>query len=205
MEELKRFEGSTFDTNCEEKNGRRSRYYPRTHKTQELQNEINCMRDFQDAEQSPIKLCLSHLIQFLGMPSRSIYRNAEQQRRAANHLGHRETFANPVSAPYHMSEPIHSSHAGEFRIRDASPDRQPKVQSSPVREILQRIMGQRNNDCRFRIFISTNSLHQPTLACWKIRFQTEVCTCSQFPTEAMQWIKEVELADSVDDLRSSSS
>ena len=31
-----------------------------------------------------------------------------------------------------------------------------------------------------------------TFACWKIRFKTEVCTCSQFPTEAMQWIKEVE-------------
>ena len=30
-------------------------------------------------------------------------------------------------------------------------------------------------------------------------------TPSQFPTEAMQWIKEVELVDSVDDLRSSSS
>ena len=30
-----------------------------------------------------------------------------------------------------------------------------------------------------------------TFACWKIRFKTEVCTCSQFPTEAMQWIKEV--------------
>ena len=44
-----------------------------------------------------------------------------------------------------------------------------------------------------------------TFACWKIRFKTEVCTGSQFPTEAMQWIKEVELADSVDDLRSSSS
>ena len=44
-----------------------------------------------------------------------------------------------------------------------------------------------------------------TFACWKIRFKTEVCTCSQNPTEAMQWIKEVELVDSVDDLRSSSS
>ena len=43
-----------------------------------------------------------------------------------------------------------------------------------------------------------------TFACWKIRFKTEVCTCSQFPTEAIQWIKEVELVDSVDDLRSSS-
>ena len=44
-----------------------------------------------------------------------------------------------------------------------------------------------------------------TFACWKIRFKTEVCFCSQFPTEAMQWIKEVELVDSVDELRSSSS
>ena len=44
-----------------------------------------------------------------------------------------------------------------------------------------------------------------TFACWKIRFKTEVYTCSQFPTEAMQWIKEVELVDSVDELRSSSS
>ena len=44
-----------------------------------------------------------------------------------------------------------------------------------------------------------------TFACWNIRYKTEVCTCSQFPTEAMQWIKEVELVDSVDELRSSSS
>ena len=41
-----------------------------------------------------------------------------------------------------------------------------------------------------------------TFAWWKIRFKTEVCTCSQFPTEAMHWIKEV---DSVDDLKSSCS
>ena len=38
-----------------------------------------------------------------------------------------------------------------------------------------------------------------TFACWKIRFKNEVCTCSQFPTEAMHWIKEVEMVDSVDD------
>ena len=43
-----------------------------------------------------------------------------------------------------------------------------------------------------------------TFACWKIRFKTEVCTCSQFSTETMQWIKEVELVDSVEDLRTSS-
>ena len=44
-----------------------------------------------------------------------------------------------------------------------------------------------------------------TFACWKIRFKIEVCTCSQFPTEAMHWIKEVWMVDSVDDLKSSSS
>ena len=40
-----------------------------------------------------------------------------------------------------------------------------------------------------------------TFACWKIRFKTEVCTCSQLPTEAMHWITEVEMVDSVDDLK----
>ena len=32
-----------------------------------------------------------------------------------------------------------------------------------------------------------------TFACWKIKFKTERCICSQFPTEAMQWIQEVEM------------
>ena len=44
-----------------------------------------------------------------------------------------------------------------------------------------------------------------TFTCWKIRFQIEVRFCSQFPTESLLWIKEVELVDSVDELRSSSS
>ena len=59
------------------------------------------------------------------------------------------------------------------------------------RRLFKELWGQTNNDCRF--------------ACWKIRFKFEVCTCSQFPTEALQWIKEVEMVDSVDDLMSSSS
>ena len=42
-----------------------------------------------------------------------------------------------------------------------------------------------------------------TFACWKIRFKTEVCTYSQFPTEAMLWIKEVVMAESLHDLKSS--
>ena len=53
------------------------------------------------------------------------------------------------------------------RLRSEMPvkDRQPKIQSSSVEETLQRIMGQTNNDCRFRIFILTSSLRQqPSLA-----------------------------------------
>ena len=44
-----------------------------------------------------------------------------------------------------------------------------------------------------------------TFACWKIRFKTEVCTCSQFLPEAMLWIKEVEMVESVDGLKFSCS
>ena len=93
----------------------------------------------------------------------------------------------------------------QLKIRDASPDRQPKIQSPPVRENFQRIKRQTNNDCRFQILILTKFPTPATFACWKIRFKTEVCTCSQFPTEAMHWIKEVEMVESVDDLKSSRS
>ena len=44
-----------------------------------------------------------------------------------------------------------------------------------------------------------------TFASWWIRFKTDVCTCSQFLTEAMLWIKEVEVVDSVNDRKSSCS
>ena len=35
---------------------------------------------------------------------------------------------------------------------------------------------------------------------WKIRFKTQVTTCSDFPSDAMLWIKEVEMVDSLDEL-----
>ena len=44
-----------------------------------------------------------------------------------------------------------------------------------------------------------------TFACWKMRSTTEVCICSQFLTEAMLWIKEVEMVESVDHLKFSRS
>ena len=36
----------------------------------------------------------------------------------------------------------------------------------------------------------------------KIRFKNQVTTCSDFPSDAMLWIKEVEMVDSVDELKS---
>ena len=36
-------------------------------------------------------------------------------------------------------------------------------------------------------------------SCWKIRFKNLVTTCSVFPSEAMLWIKEVEMVDSLDE------
>ena len=40
---------------------------------------------------------------------------------------------------------------------------------------------------------------------WKIRFKTQVTTCSDFPSDAMLWNKELEIVDSVDELKSSRS
>ena len=44
-----------------------------------------------------------------------------------------------------------------------------------------------------------------TFQCWKTSFKTEACSCSNFSTEALQWIKEVEMVESVDDLKTSQS
>ena len=40
---------------------------------------------------------------------------------------------------------------------------------------------------------------------WKTRFETQVSNGSDFPSEAMLWIKEVEMVDSLDELKSSRS
>ena len=41
--------------------------------------------------------------------------------------------------------------------------------------------------------------------CWKSSFYTEVCSCSNFPAEAVLRIKEAEIVDSVDDRTTSRS
>ena len=147
---------------------------------------------------------------------------AEKGRHAFGiHMVYRETFLqihmHLSSAPYPqelnpwsttIEEPLHMSTAEKkwktrtkIKIRDASLDSQPKIQSSSVEETLQRIMVQTKQRLQISDLHFDKVPTPATFACWKIRSKTEVCTCSQFPTEAMQWIKEVELVDSVDGIK----
>ena len=73
--------------------------------------------------------------------------------------------------------------------------RQPEIHSTLRREDFQRIMGQTNKDWQISELHFGKFLSPTTFACCKIRFNTEVCTCSQIPTEAMLWIKEVEMVE----------
>ena len=127
-----------------------------TGKIQELQNEINCMndsRDFQDAGavRSGNSHVSSRLVSFSlhpipgGMLSRSKGMPSRKDKPPSiwdTHGISGNVFASPVvssAAPSGISEPIHSSTTEkmriqqQFKIRDASPDRQPKIQSSLVR------------------------------------------------------------------------
>ena len=135
-------------------------------------------------------------------------------------------FANPdgfSTAPYPqelistlkktIEKPIHMSTAEK---KSGTPERDPdlRCQSGPSTKNSVLFSGgdfSKNYGRADQQRLQISDLHSDkfptptTFACWKRRFKTEACTCSQFPTEATQWIKEVELAASVDDLRSSSS
>ena len=58
-----------------------------------------------------------------------------------------------------------------------------------------------NLDTKSRSFSIDKFSHTFNVSCWKIRFKTEVSACSSFPSEAMLWIKVVEMVYSVDDLK----
>ena len=191
-------------------------------------NCVNDSRDFQDAEsvRSGHSHVTSQPVSFPphpnpgGMLSRSIGMPSRKDGPPSiwdTHGMSGNVFANPAassSAPYpqelnpwssHMSEQIHSSQAG--KKENQTPVQDQRCQSGPSAKnsfILGE--GDSSNDYgadQQRLQIS--DLHfdtfptPATFACWKIRCKTEVCTCSQYPMEAMLWIKEVEMVDSVDD------
>ena len=174
MEELKRFEGSTFD----EFSRRRLIEDPDTildlaAKIQELQNEVNCRndsRDFKDAESVPVynptlPVNLTH-----GMSGNDA----------------------PYPQELHQWVPEPISSTVEKSVRQTQ-DQDQRCQSEPSARNSVIFSGKdssKNNGAdQQRLQIS--DLHfdkfptPATFACWKIRFKTEACTCSQFPTEAM--------------------
>ena len=66
----------------------------------------------------------------------------------------------------------------KIKIRDASMDLQPKIQSSSVEETLQRIFGADQQRLQISDLHFDKFPTPATFACWKIRFKTEVCTCA---------------------------
>ena len=234
-EELRKFQSSTFDTIARRKLIEdQNTILELSGRVQELQNKANCMndsKDFQDAESvrsghSHVASRPVHLIRYLkGCWGLHSYRRAAKKGRQAfgTHGISGNVFANPPacsSDPYPqeleslsslIEEPLHSSTAEKSESPEQNQDL--RCQSGPSAKDSIIFSGgdfsknygadqQRRqiSDLHFDKFRTP-----ATFACWKVRFKTEVCTCSQFPQEAMQWIKEVELVDSVDELRSSSS
>ena len=239
MEELRKFQSSTFDTLARRKLIEdQNTIMELSGRLQELQNEVNCMndsQDFQDAES--VRSGNSHVTNRPGLfpkhpafegllrPSFISQRHTDGPPNIWDTSGiSGNVFAHPQtssSAPYPqelnppwgttIEEPRHMSAAEKSERPEQNRDL--RCHSGPsAKDSVIFSGGDYSKDYgadQQRLQIS--DLHSDkfptpvTFACWKIRFKTEVCTCSQFPTEAMQWIKEVELVDSVDELRSSSS
>ena len=206
-------------------------------RVQELQNEVNCMKDskdFQDAES--VRSGNSHVTSqpvffphppiLEGMLRPSFVSPSRREGPPSiwdTHGISGNVFANPhasSSAPYPQElnqwnssteEPLHTSTAERSERPEQSQDLRcqsgPSAKDSVIFSGGDSLKNYGADQQRLQISVlHFDKFPTPaTFACWKIRFKTEVCTCSQFLTEAMQWIKEVELVDSVDELRSSSS
>ena len=238
MDELRKFQSSTFDTLA------RRRLIEDQNTIMELsgilqepQNEVNCMndsKDFQDAESvrggnshvtnQPMLFPTHPIPEGMLRPSFVSPRRKEGPPCIGDTHGiSGNVFANPhasSSAPYPqelnpwgttIKEPRHMSPAEKSERPELNRDL--RCQSGPSAKDSVTFSGRDSskNYGADQQRVQISNLHfdkfptPATFSCWKIRFKTEVCTCSQFPTEATQWIKEVELIDSVDDLRSSSS
>ena len=193
---------------------------------------MNDSRDFQDAESvrsgqphvTSQPVCFPPHPDSGGMLSRSLGMPSHKNGPPSiwdTHGTSRNVFANPTassSAPYPQESNPWISTVSEHTSPHVMSERQTPVQDrtcqsgpSARNSVIPGEGGFSKNygADQQRLQISdphVNKFPTPaTFACWKIRFKTEVCTCSQFPSEALLWIKEVELVDSVDDLKSSCS
>ena len=238
MEELRKFQSSTFDTIARRKLIEdQNTILVLSGRVQELQNEVNCVndsKDFQDAEslRSGNSHVTSQPMLFPTHPSpegmlRPSFVSPRRKEGPPSiwdtHGFSVNAFANPdasSSAPCpqelnqwtsSIEDPLHTS--TEEKSERPEQNRDLRCQSGPSAKDSVIFSGRDSskNYCADQQRLQISDLHfykfltPATFACWKMKFKTEVCTCSQFPTEAIQWIKEVELVDSVDELRSSSS
>ena len=175
----------------------------------------------------PVDQCLSHLIQYQkGLLRPSFVTPSRREGPPCiwdTHGISGNVFANPhasSSAPYPqelnpwgttIEEPLHMSTAEKSERPEQNRDLRCQFGPSAKDSVIFSGGDSSKNYGADQQRLQISDLHfdkfptPATFSCWKIRFKTEVCTCSQFPTEAMQWIKEVEFVDSVDELRSSSS
>ena len=230
MEELRKFQSSTFDTMARRKLMEdQNIILELSGRVQELQNEVNCMndsKDFQDAEsvRSGNSHVTSRPVSFPPHPIlEGMLRHAfvSPCRREGppsiwdTHGISGNVFANPhasSSAPYPQAnqwnssteEPLHSSTVEKSERPEQNQDLRCQSGPSVKNSVIFRGGDSSKNYGADQQRLQISDLHfdkfppPATFACWKIRFKTKVCTCSQFPAEAMQWIKEVELVDSVD-------
>ena len=102
---------------------------------------------------------------------------------------------------------VHTSEDGQKLWHNSNADvcNKPQTASStmPV-ELPQNFMvgqeRQQISELKFDKFTSPQSFLM-----WKIQFEHQVTSCSDFPPDAVLWIKEVEMVDSLDELKSSRS
>ena len=238
MEELRKFQSSTFDTLARRKLIEdQNTILELSGRVQELQNEVNCMNDsedFQDAESvrrgnshvtsRPVSFPTHPIPEGLFRPSFVSPRRKEGPPCIWDTSGiSGNVFANSHASstvPYPqelnpwrktIEEPLHMSTVEKSDRPERDQDLRCQSGPSAKNSVIFSGGDSSKNYGADQQRLQISDLHfdkvptPATFACWKIRFKTEVCTCSQFPTEAMQWIKEVELVDSVDELRSSSS
>ena len=194
---------------------------------------VNDSRDFQDAESVRSGHChvTSQLVSFPphpipgGMPSRPL--GMPSRRKGPpniwdTHGVSGNVFAGPVAfftAPYPqelnpwssgMSEPIHSSTAEKNENQTPVKDQRCQFGPSAKNSVIPSEGDSSKNYGADQQRLQISDLHfdkfptPATFACWKIKCKNEVCTCSNF-LQKLCWIKEVEMVDSVDELKSSSS
>ena len=188
-------------------------------------NCMNDSRDFQDAESVrsglahvPSQPALLPLYRdpggMLSRPGRMLSRNDKPPDIWDTHGKSGNVFVNPPassSSPYpgvfnpwipNVTEHISPHVTSERQTPDTALD--PRCQSGPSAKnsFVSSEGDSSNNYGADQQRLQISDLHfvkfpnPATFACWKIRFKTEEFTCSQFPTEAMLWIKEMEVVES---------